>query len=197
MSEAGLLVVRSGALQQHRWIEHYAVEHPENPRWNPGAEPPICHADPEHGAMRLHSGIATKWWECSRRRDCGAIRRLCDIATHGEILHVSDALNDFLCAECRDAHAAAHSMRSTPGRRRVAVEAAHRGGTCEFTFGDTRCASRFEYGRLQWHHRDPTEKIAAIATLATGSSLAVLVAELEKCDLLCRFHHRLTERRGG
>ncbi len=177
-------------------IEHYAVEQPTSPRWARGDEPPTCHADAEHGPMNLRSWGRAEWWICSNWRECGAVRSLCDIRTHGEVLELSggSVMGRSYCPDCHEIHYGSYTVRATPGRRLVAAEAYRRGGTCQFELYGQRCQDRFEHGRLQWHHRDPAEKLAGIAALAVGSNLDALIAELAKCDLLCRSHHRLAQR---
>lgn len=125
----------------------------------------------------------------------------CRIRGHGELVERSTAMGDYYCRSCRHRHALAYIFSPTPGRRLVEQEAARRGDTCEFTLavGDAelRCASRFEDGSLQWHHLDRATKVATISSLATGSPLDVLEAELAKCQLLCRWHHRIVQRRAA
>lgn len=45
---------------------------------------------------------------------------------------------------------------------------------------------------LDFHHRDPAEKLFSIAPSATRS-LESLTRELEKCDMLCANCHRIVE----
>jgi hypothetical protein len=181
-------------------ILHYAVEHPQTQRWERGDGPPICHADAEHGEMRVkRSGgrRVVEWWTCANR-ECGAVRSLCSIRTHGEVLALSNDAADSYCPDCHKAHYDAYTLRATPGRRLVAAEAYRRGGSCQFEMKFRteiwRCPDRFEHGRLHWHHRDPREKVAGIAALSVGANLRVLADELAKCDLLCRCHHRIAQR---
>lgn len=47
---------------------------------------------------------------------------------------------------------------------------------------------------LDWHHRDPAEKHNDLSTLAgMSASWARIVAELEKCDVVCANCHRKLE----
>jgi hypothetical protein len=47
---------------------------------------------------------------------------------------------------------------------------------------------------LDFHHRDPSHKIFSVAFLvAQGYSLERIMAEIEKCDLLCANCHRKLE----
>ena len=44
---------------------------------------------------------------------------------------------------------------------------------------------------LELHHRDPSEKSAAISTMASsGTSIDVMFAEIKKCDVVCANCHR-------
>lgn len=126
------------------------------------------------------------------------MRARCQIAGHGELVQRSQAMGDYYCPTCRAKHALVYLDSPTPGRRLIQQEAWRRGGTCEFTLevgsATLHCAARFEDGSLQWHHIDPDLKIAAISTLAKGSPLTVLEAELAKCQLLCRAHHQIVQR---
>jgi len=68
----------------------------------------------------------------------------------------------------------------------VDAEALRRGWACE------RCGAAYERRSrdFHWHHRDPEEKHKAVALLVAGAD-EPLIAELLKCDLLCRdCHHR-------
>ncbi len=121
---------------------------------------------------------------------------MCRVAGHGPIIERSDAMGDSYCPDCRVAHLRRYEQPGQ-GRRLIREAARLRGGTCEFVIrfrdGDMRCHDRFEDGNLQWHHMDPTTKIASISTLA-GGRLAILQAELDKCRLLCRQHHKSIHR---
>ena len=79
----------------------------------------------------------------------------------------------------------AYNLRSKRNREAIDVEAALRGGLCEFP----SCTVRWEDGTLEWHHRDPTTKTFKIARAGGRYSLERVVAELAKCDLLCSAHH--------
>lgn len=50
------------------------------------------------------------------------------------------------------------------------------GGKC------LRCGST---EALEFHHRDPSTKVDRIANLIAHKGLAIVLAEVEKCDLLC------------
>lgn len=56
---------------------------------------------------------------------------------------------------------------------------------------------------LDLHHRDPTQKNFTIGRVALICALDLLIAEMEKCDVLCANCHRklhareLRERRGA
>lgn len=56
----------------------------------------------------------------------------------------------------------------------------------------TRCGERFHPAAMEFHHLDPANKIAAVATIAGwGRTLDVLVAEIAKCVLLCANCHKI------
>lgn len=51
---------------------------------------------------------------------------------------------------------------------------------------------------LEFHHRDPTTKVAEIGSLVNqGGPLHAILLEIQKCDVLCRnchaIHHRKRE----
>lgn len=70
-------------------------------------------------------------------------------------------------------------------RRRLRIKRAlvdHKGGACE------RCGYSKSLRALGFHHRDPSRKEFSIAR-ANLNSLARLLREIEKCDLLCANCH--------
>lgn len=51
---------------------------------------------------------------------------------------------------------------------------------------------------LEFHHRNPREKLAAVATLVSqGQPWPVILAEIAKCAVVCANDHRRREARGG
>lgn len=66
-----------------------------------------------------------------------------------------------------------------------------KGGRCE------SCGWNGHPAALQFHHRDPSQKKFTITTSVMGSPRKypwdVIVAEIEKCDLLCANCHFMTE----
>jgi hypothetical protein len=63
---------------------------------------------------------------------------------------------------------------------------AFKGGSCQ-KCGYDRCVAA-----LDFHHRDPSQKLFKVSQ-KMGSSYVTLVAEIEKCDLLCRNCHAEVE----
>jgi hypothetical protein len=61
---------------------------------------------------------------------------------------------------------------------------AYKGGKCE-KCGYDRCVAALEF-----HHRNPEEKLFSISRLGHKRSKEVLQQELDKCDLLCANCHR-------
>ena len=55
------------------------------------------------------------------------------------------------------------------------------------------CNITYPHFVMDFHHRDPSTKIACIGTLANSGSVASLLEEIEKCDLLCSNCHRIRE----
>lgn len=46
---------------------------------------------------------------------------------------------------------------------------------------------------MEYHHRDPTEKLGAVATLLINAGRQRVIDEIAKCDLLCSNCHRIRE----
>lgn len=107
---------------------------------------------------------------------------------------------DLLCARCHVLHELGVRRRdgppATPAERqramrraRLAVLVERRGGEC------VSCrwapATRAEYGALDFHHRDPKAKRFAVGGRHAAYRWEVVVAEADKCDLLCRRCHRI------
>lgn len=59
------------------------------------------------------------------------------------------------------------------------------------------CGEDFPHYVMEFDHRDPSEKVAAVSTLVS-SSWKKLYAEIDKCDVVCANCHRArTWGRGG
>jgi hypothetical protein len=57
-----------------------------------------------------------------------------------------------------------------------------------------KCEQSFPPVCMDFHHRDRASKHTIVATLVwRGVSLAMIQAEIDKCDLLCANCHRLEE----
>lgn len=83
------------------------------------------------------------------------------------------------------ANKAAISAKQAVRRARQKAEAiTYLGGKC------MKCGGVFHPAVYDFHHRDPSEKDANPAQLMSGSWKKI-VAELDKCDLLCANCHRL------
>ena len=52
-------------------------------------------------------------------------------------------------------------------------------------------ATRDEYGALDFHRRDPTAKRFAVGGRHAAYRWDTVVAEADRCDLLCRRCHRI------
>lgn len=59
-----------------------------------------------------------------------------------------------------------------------------KGGKCG-KCGYNRCVAALEF-----HHRDPSKKLFGVNLRAMTKSIAVIMAEVKKCDLLCSNCHR-------
>lgn len=56
----------------------------------------------------------------------------------------------------------------------------------------TRCGEEYHPAAMEFHHLDPKDKTAAVATLAGwGRSLDILKTEIAKCILLCANCHKI------
>lgn len=64
----------------------------------------------------------------------------------------------------------------------------HFGGAC------LKCGYSAYWGALSFHHRDPSEKKFELGRAVSSRSLADLIIEAEKCDLLCLNCHAEIER---
>jgi hypothetical protein len=54
------------------------------------------------------------------------------------------------------------------------------------------CGGSFPPECMDFNHRDPSTKIGGVAKLSSaGGSMAVLLAEIAKCDLVCANCHRI------
>lgn len=60
----------------------------------------------------------------------------------------------------------------------------HFGGEC------TKCGYSKSINALEFHHEDPKQKSFGISTNKTTRSYAKLLAEAEKCNLICANCHR-------
>lgn len=115
------------------------------------------------------------------------------ISTFGgswEMLLVEAAKCDMLCANCHRLRHAAHDLHSTGGavvdyRRRLKVRAAdHMGGRC---FG---CDREGPAALFDFHHMEAADKSFGIGQDGIPRSWDKVVAELEKCVMLCANCHR-------
>lgn len=52
------------------------------------------------------------------------------------------------------------------------------------------CGQQYPFYVMEFDHREGEEKVDAIANLAANGSLKALLAELEKCDVVCANCHR-------
>ena len=68
-------------------------------------------------------------------------------------------------------------------RRRELVS--YKGGTCE------RCRQQFPYVAFDFHHADPTTKAFPLSQRNMERKWESLIAEADKCHLLCSTCHRL------
>lgn len=72
----------------------------------------------------------------------------------------------------------------------------HRDWYSEFMAGrscqDCGCA---DLEQLQWHHREPETKVNNVGSMVLNRAQDVVLAEIEKCDLLCVKCHRRAHQR--
>lgn len=52
------------------------------------------------------------------------------------------------------------------------------------------CGKQFPHYVMDLDHRDPNEKVAAVAAIINRGSWRLLLAEIEKCDIVCANCHR-------
>jgi len=87
-------------------------------------------------------------------------------------------------------HTVGRTSRKTRRERHAAIVGAIRAARCCQQCGEADPAC------LDFHHRDPSHKIFSVAFLASqGYSIDRIMAEIEKCDLLCANCHRKLEAR--
>lgn len=55
----------------------------------------------------------------------------------------------------------------------------------------TGCGECFDPVVMDWHHRDPDTKTAAVAWMIRNAGRQSIVEEIAKCDLYCANCHRL------
>jgi predicted metal-dependent HD superfamily phosphohydrolase len=53
------------------------------------------------------------------------------------------------------------------------------------------CGKIFHPVVMDWHHRDPETKVAAVAWLVRNAGRQAVLDEIAKCDLVCANCHRL------
>ena len=53
-----------------------------------------------------------------------------------------------------------------------------------------RCGA-FDERFMDWHHRDPNDKVGEVYVLWKNKGLAAAFAEIEKCDCYCSNCHRI------
>lgn len=58
-------------------------------------------------------------------------------------------------------------------------------------FGCKICGYRQHPKALEFHHRNPAEKLFNIACAVTGLGLPRIFAEMDKCDILCANCHAI------
>jgi predicted HNH restriction endonuclease len=165
--EANKKVVYARIIQRRQkildWFRDYCQE--RGVRCNIcGLDDPICldfhHLDPSHKDGPITTSIRSKGW--SKDRVLAELAK-CKI----------------LCVNChRHIHNSTLSVRSY--RRKVAEYKAKKGCSC----GESRSAC------LDFHHRDPSTKVASISKLLVLGRLKDLWEEIEKCDVLCANCHR-------
>lgn len=95
--------------------------------------------------------------------------------------------------EYQKANAKDYARRSKEYRaRRRALVAEMKDKPC------TDCGGRFPAVCMDFDHRDPSEKFLAVSVMVVrGISLKRILAEIDKCDLVCANCHRVrSEKRG-
>lgn len=57
----------------------------------------------------------------------------------------------------------------------------------------SRCKNEYPSYVLEFHHRDRATKMFVIGTNVARKTIAALIAEIAKCDVLCANCHRIVE----
>lgn len=74
--------------------------------------------------------------------------------------------------------------RNWARERREWIRSLKKGRPCD------GCGQTFAPAAMDWHHRDPATKAFGINGSAYSRSKEAILAEVEKCDLLCANCHR-------
>ena len=102
-------------------------------------------------------------------------------AVHGESNHIVRAGGASTCVKCR---AGRVSEWRREAKRRLVARA---GGAC------AACGYDRHVGALHFHHRVPSEKVFALGGRGLSRPWAALIAEADKCVLLCANCHAEVE----
>jgi 5-methylcytosine-specific restriction endonuclease McrA len=115
----------------------------------------------------------------AHERQVASEMRVC--TTHGLTSHAVADGGRWRCRQCR--------VDSLARRRqeRKAVLVAELGGKC------VRCGYEKSIRALQFHHRNPEEKLFEMTVTSMTKPLDILRAEVKKCDLLCSNCHSEVE----
>jgi hypothetical protein len=90
-----------------------------------------------------------------------------------------------LCANCHIKHE--HFLHANTRQRRMSPVRDE-----YIKSKDSRCEHCGNMGSLEFHHKISSTKVMGIADmLATGASIEDFIAEMDKCELLCRNCHRI------
>lgn len=95
---------------------------------------------------------------------------------HGWTEHVLRVDKESKRWRCKQCDVARTTQRRILHKKTLIAEA---GGQCG------RCGYGKYYGALQFHHRDPAQKLYVISGKALNKPLDELRAEVQKCDLVC------------
>ncbi len=99
------------------------------------------------------------------------------------------------CKGCRKTYDAAYSKRTLARRRERWAEKSWRFYEWYHALKDGKpcadCAQAFPAGAMQFDHRPGVEKLGNVGDLARRMNRRLVLAEIEKCDLVCATCHAI------
>ena len=153
---------------------------------------PLCKCEACGGEFELYQ-MDGHHRDRSKKEMNSAVMRLYSFLKHPEMLAEMDSLQ-WLCCDCHIVlhaggedvpYAQTHKDRSGKYIDKAMLAILERKGhNC------LDCGRSLGRRTAVFHHRDPSQKIACISQIAGRFSLDFVLAEVDKCDILCNLCHR-------